>query len=314
MKKFLKTLIVVFIAVNLYSLIPVISFYLGKTPEGKVLNKDVVEKLKNNEGPYFSFIVTSDTGNGLFFNDASTLKVVSGINREKRFKKVPIDFVANVGDVTFRGSPSDYKNYIKIKNMIEFPVIDIIGNHDNDYEKNGNAARLFNEYCGDADFSFTDRNSYFIVLDDKDGNFSEFQFQRLENELKKSGSFTHKFIFMHKPPFNPYQQSWYRIETNPWSLRFMELCDKYRVDMVFSGHEYVCRAVKFGSTTYIVSGGGGTILMEASSEEAFLNYIFVKVNGSYIDYEIRKVNPPIWEYFSYYMWKDLVFFVKGWMN
>lgn len=94
----------------------------------------------------------------------------------------------------------------------------------------------------------------------------------------------------------------------------MKLCDKYKVDMVFSGHENVQRVVKFGSVTYVVSGGGGTLLTQSSSEGSFLNYVAVKVNYDYLDYEVRKVNPPIWEFFCYYMWKDLLYFVKSWMN
>jgi len=115
---------------------------------------------------------------------------------------------------------------------------------------------------------------------------------------------------MHKPPFNPYQQAWYRVETNPWSRRFLKLCDERGVKMVFSGHENVSRVVKFGSVTYMVCGGGGTLLIQPSSQGGFLNYISVKVNGDYIDYEIRKIFPPAWEFFFYYMWKDLIYFVR----
>ncbi|MBL7155704.1 MAG: metallophosphoesterase [Candidatus Omnitrophica bacterium] len=309
-KSVLKWLLVILIAVNLYSLIPIISFYLKRPPQAKMLNELVTEKLKANKDPYFSFIVVSDTGSGMFLNEAATLKMVRSINREDRFKKIPIDFVINVGDVTFRGRPSHYENYLKIKEMLKFPVIDAIGNHDDDFDGNEENGKLFEKYCGAREFSFTDRNSYFIVLDNKDGAFTEEQFRWLEGELKKAQTFKHTFIFMHKPPFNPIQQAWYRIETNPWSHRFLKLCDQYKVDMVFSGHENISRAVKFGSVTYLVCGGGGTLLIQPTSEGSFLNYIFVKVNRDYVDYEIRKVYPPAWEFFFYYMWKDLVYFIR----
>ncbi|MGB2705487.1 MAG: metallophosphoesterase [Candidatus Omnitrophota bacterium] len=314
MKKFLKILLIAFIAVNIYSFIPIASFYLKKAPAVTERNQNIVSKLKNNKDPYFSFIVMSDTGSGFFMNEASALKAVSRINTEDRFKKVPIDFVVNVGDVTFRGRESHFKNYLKIKEMVKFPVIDAIGNHDRGSGREEPGTELFEKYCGSPEFSFTDRNSFFLVLDNKDGDFKESQFKWLEGELEKAKSFKHTFIFMHKPPFNPYQQSWYRIETNPWSHRFLKLCDKYNVDMVFSGHENVARSVKFGSVTYVVSGGGGTLLIQPSSAGSFLNYIVVKVNRDYLDYEIRKVNPPIWEFFCYYMWRELVYFVQSWLN
>ncbi|UCD55524.1 MAG: metallophosphoesterase [Candidatus Omnitrophota bacterium] len=314
MKKFLKILFVIFIIVNLYSLIPIVSFYLEKPSAFITTNQQVGEKLGRNKEPYFSFIVMSDTGSGLFMNEAATLKIISKINREDRFKKIPIDFVANVGDITFRGEESHYKNYLKIKDKIKFPVINAIGNHDDDLDNGPRGLALFNKYFGVEEFSFVDRNSYFIVLDNKDGDFIEEQFTRLEDELIKAKNYKHVFIFMHKPPFNPYQQAWYRVETNPWSHRFLKLCDKYNVDIVFSGHENVSRIVKFGSVTYIVCGGGGSLLLQPTSAGGFLNYIFVKVNKDYIDYEIRKVSPPIWEFFAYYMWKDLIYFLQGLLN
>lgn len=313
--KILKILIIIFIAANLYSLIPIISFYLKRPPAVITTNQEIAENLKVNKDPYFSFIVLSDTGSGLFLNEASTLKLASRINREDRFKKIPIDFVVNVGDVTWRGKESHYKSYLKMKEMIKFPVIDAIGNHDDDFD-NGpkDASVLFNKYCGKKEFSFTDRNSYFIVLDDRDGDFKEGQFKWLEEELRKAQNYKHVFIFMHKPPFNPYQQAWYRIETNPWSHRFLKLCDRYHVDIVFSGHENISRVVQFSSVKYIVCGGGGTLLVLPAASGGFLNYVAVKVNKDFVDYEIRKVQPPIWEFFVYYMWKELVYFVTGLRN
>jgi len=309
-KSALKALLIIFTALILYSLSPLISFYLKKQPKDITKNSEIAETLKKNNDPYFSFIVTSDTGSGFFMNEASTLKIISTMNREDRFKKIPIDFVINVGDVTFRGKESHYKNYTKIENMIKWPVIEAIGNHDDDIDNGSEGMALFQKYCGKAEFSFTDRNSYFIVLDDKDGNFDEKQFGWLENELKKSKEYKHTFIFMHKPPFNPYQQAWYRVETNQWSHRFLKLCDNYNVDMVFSGHENVSRAVQFGSVTYIVSGGGGTLLIQPSAEGGFLNYVVVKLNRDYLDYEIRRIKPPLWEFFAFYLWKDLIYFLR----
>ena len=232
------------------------------------------------------------------------------MNREDRFKKIPIDFVINVGDVTFRGRESHYKNYAKIKNLIKYPVIMAIGNHDDDIDNGKEGQALFRKYCGEKEFSFIDRNSYFIVLDDQNGEFSESQFAWFENELKKAKSYSHIFVFMHKPPFNPYQQSWYRIETCPWSYRFMKLCEKYKVGMVFSGHEYAQREAEFGGVKYIITGGGGTLLIDPSWEGSVLNYLVIKVNHNYVDYEVRKIMPPTWEFFTYYMWKDLMFFVR----
>jgi len=307
----LKTIIAIFIAANIYSALPLISFYIKDSSQIKMRNEDVVERLKKNKDPYFSFIVFSDTGSGIFLQDAATLKVITKMNREDRFGKIPIDFALNVGDVTYRGKESHYKTYMKLKNRVKYPVIDAIGNHDDDYDNGEKGLALFRKFSGETEFSFVDRNAYFIVLDNKDGDFKEKQFAWLTGELEKGKAYKHIFIFMHKPPFNPCQQSWYRVETNPWSHEFLKLCDKYKVNIVFSGHESTCKEAQFGSVKYLVSGGGGTLLIQPSFEGGFLNYIVVKVNRDYVDYEVRRVFPPLWEFFTYYFWKDLVYFVQG---
>ena len=313
--KILLTIFILFVAVNVYSALPIASFYLKKGPKEPVVsNKDAIKPLASKERPYFSFIVISDTGSGIFFNEAATLKVISSINREDRFNKVPIDFVINVGDVTYRGKEAHYKNYMKIKSMIKFPVIDSVGNHDDDCDNGKRGIALFRKYCGREEFSFVDRNSYFIVLDNKGGDFTEAQFKWFENELNKGKNYAHTFVFLHKPPFNPVQKSWYRIETNPWSHRFLKLCERYRVDKVFSGHESAVKSARFGSVEYIVTGGGGTPMMQPSSEGGILNYIIVKVNNDYTDFEVRRVYPPAWEFFTFYMWRDLLYFLRNLMN
>jgi len=308
--KILSAAIIAFLALNLYSFMPIVGFYLSEMPAAFDRNQDIIERLKKNKEPYFSFIVISDTSSGLFLSEASTLKIISSMNREDRFHKVPIDFVVNVGDVTFRSRPSHYRNYVKIRERIKFPVITVIGNHDAETYKGIEGDELFKKYCGEKDFSFVDRNSYFIVLDDEEGDLAERQFEWLENEFKKAASYEHKFVFMHKPPFNPYQQSWYRIETCPWSYRFLKLCEQYKVTMVFSGHEYVQRTEDFGGVKYVVCGGGGTLLTAPSWEGSSLNYIVVKVNRDYVSSEVRKIMPPVWQYFTFYMWKDLIYFVR----
>ena len=314
--KIITILLSVFILINLYSALPVIFLYFQRVPKDNKINNDIVKELTKNKGDHFAFIVMSDTSSGLFPMESTTLKLVSRINKEDRFlDKVDIDFAINVGDVTFRGRNSHYKNYLKIKDKIKFPMLNVIGNHDDDIDDGKKGMALFNHYCGDEQYAFYNRNSYFIVLDNKSGNLSKEQFSWLEQHIVEGQKYTNTFIFLHKPPFNPYQQSWYRAEKNDWSRKFMKLCQKYQVTMVFSGHEYVARVAEFGGVKYAVSGGAGALLIEAPKENnSFNHYMVVKVNGDYIDYEFRRVNPPIWQYTFIYAWKDLYYFVRQSLN
>jgi 3',5'-cyclic AMP phosphodiesterase CpdA len=190
---------------------------------------------------------------------------------------------------------------------LKFPVISASGNHDYDH----GGQRLFEELLGKNEFAFGSYNSYFIILDDNEGNLSEAQLKWFEKELKKGSSYAHRFVFMHKAPINPYQQSWYRIDKSAWTKPFMKLCEDYRVDIVFSGHEHIFKENDFNGVKYITTGGGGMLPTIPSCDGGYIHYVSVNVNGPYASYEVRRVTPPVWLCLVYYVWKDLLYTMKG---
>jgi len=219
--KFLRFITAVILLLAALSAVPIVSFYISNTPLKADMNESVAKRLENLEGDRFAFIVIGDPESGLCLNEGSFLKVISNINREDRFKKVSLLSVFTTGDNVFRGKFYQYKIYKKFISLLKFPVISTPGNHDYD----GGGEKYFKEFLGKNEFAFGSYNSYFIILDNNEGDVSDAQFEWLEKELKKSSTRSHRFVFMHKPPFNPYQQSWYRIETTPWPRRFMKLCE-----------------------------------------------------------------------------------------
>ncbi len=307
-KAYINIAIIVISVGIIYSLVPTIMLYVKKIP-APYLNTQAAEKLNGNKGDGFEFIVLGDTHSGLIFNDSATLKLVRQMNIEDRFRKLPVDFVLNLGDVTFRGSKRDYATYNKIRSLIKWPVISAIGNHDDDDDKSGTT--YFEENVGEKEFSFIDRNCFFLVIDNSTGDLSEKQFEWLERELIASKPYAHRFVAAHKSPVSPYQQSWYRPELSPWSYRFMKLCEKYNVDIVFSGHEHLFSEKSFGGVKYIVSGGGGNLIHFPDPDGGYLHYLVVRVIGDYVDYEVRKISPPFWELLTYYLWKDAFYFIKS---
>lgn len=302
MSKWIKLLVFTVCALVVYSFLPLIPFWFMKgAPKGDN-NEASVEVVKNNTGDYFSFIVFGDNHSGLVFNDAAALKEIWSMNREDRFRKVPIDFVLNVGDVTLNGGRWQFEFYKKLQKLIKWPLISAIGNHD--------GKELFKEYCGKSEFSFVDRNSLFIVLDNSDGGITEAQFKWFEDELRKSKRYDHRFVIAHKPPFDPYQQDWYNADNIPWAYHFRKLCAQYNVDMVFSGHKHMYKHGVFDGVSYIVTGGGGMLIEIPEDDGGYLNYVRVMVNNDYVTYEVRKISPPLWSYLVYYFWKELVYKVR----
>ena len=299
----LKTISIIFILAILYSFLPLISFWFVPPAEKTNNNQANVARLKDNTGSFFSFIVFGDNHAGLFLNDASTIKEIWHMNREDRFRRIPIDFVLSAGDVSLDGKPAQFRAYKKIQTLIKYPLIAAIGNHD--------VKKLFKEDCGDKDFAFVNRNSYFIIIDDSEGVLTEKQFKWLEDKLKEGQHYDNIFIVMHKPPFDPYQQHWYNIDSTPWAYRFRKLCAAYKVKMVFSGHRHMFKHAKFDGVDYIVTGGGGMITEIPDSEGGFLHYVRVSVNHDYVTYEVRRVSPPLWEFLIYYVPKELVYWVRN---
>ena len=307
MKRFFTVLLIVIIILSVNSLGPVVMLYLKPCPE-LAKNEEIAADLAAKKGEFFGFIAFGDNHAGFIFDDSAAIKLIRNMNREDRFTKLPIDFVVNLGDVTFsKGREWDYCTYDKLRAMIKWPVISAMGNHD--AQKNG--MRIFKRRLGKHEFAFANRNSYFIVVDNKITDLTEEQFAWLEAELEKGLAYRHRFLFMHKPPVSLYQQSWYRPELSPWSYRLMALCEKYKVDMVMAGHEHMFQERVFKGVRYIISGGGGMLIQIPDWEGGFLHYVVVRVSGEHVDYEVRKVFPPLWEFFTYYMWKDLMYALKA---
>ncbi|MDP3790333.1 MAG: metallophosphoesterase [Candidatus Omnitrophota bacterium] len=306
MRYLIKIIIITILAALIYSILPIIPLYLQKDVVLPT-NDQIVQMLKANKGEVFSFIAFGDNHAGFIFDDSAFLKLIRRINRENRFKKLNIDFMVNLGDISFiKGTEWDYRLYNRLRAKIKWPVISLMGNHDD--EKGSD--RRFKKYLGKKELAFTDRNSYFIVLDNNITALSEEQCNWLEQELQKSTSYAHRFIFMHKQAMSLYQQSWFRPELGAWSYRFMKLCEKYKVDIVFAGHEHMFREAVYGGVRYVISGGAGMLTQIPESEGGYLHYLVVRVYGDYVDFEVRKVFPPLWEYFTYYMWKELFYSVK----
>ena len=301
--KIKKVVIVVIVSLFVYSFLPLIYFWFTKPASNDNNNEANVQRLKDNEGSYFSFIVFGDNHAGILFNDASTLKEIWHMNREDRYRKVPIDFVLSTGDVTLNGKRSHFKAFKRIQALIKYPFITAIGNHDN--------RDLFEEYCGEKEFSFVNRNSYFIVLDNERGKLYDYQFEWFEKELIAAQEYAHIFVTLHKPPFDPYQQEWYNMDNHPWAYKFRKMCAKYNVDIVFSGHKHMFKEEVFDGVTNIVTGGGGMLIEIPEDDGGYLHYVRVMVNNDYVTYEVRKVSPPLWMQATYYLCKESMYWFRN---
>ncbi|MCD6127139.1 MAG: metallophosphoesterase [Methanomicrobia archaeon] len=172
-------------------------------------------------------------------------------------------FVIGGGDFVIEGTPENFEEFLKVVSNLKAPLFYVCGNHDN--------SKYYEKYLGEKVYSFTYKNSIFIVLDNSRGFLEKKQLKFLNNQLKRD--FEHKFVFMHEPPFDPRMgESHCMID----SKEFMKIIKENNVDFVFCSHIHSYYKEKIGNTTFVISGGAGAPLVN----NGFYHYIVVNVGDN----------------------------------
>lgn len=213
----------------------------------------------------FSFVYLSDTQ----VKPNRVGKMLEAI--EKRHPETAFYMIG--GDLVDMG---DWRNLwddllVNVGNVFSHkPVAPAMGNHD--YGDRHIGAAIYNAYFSVADhmkksakavsnFSFRYGNAFFIVVNDLDISG---QTQWLENELKNAAAsdYAFKVIMFHVPVYNTKKGRNNSAAKKQW----VPLFDKYKVDLVLTGHDHSYmrskplqggKAVEIGEfgTTYIVATG-----------------------------------------------------------
>ena len=121
--------------------------------------------LKLHKKPYkpFSFVVLGDSRS----NPDKFKKIAELSNSLKP------DFVLHLGDIAIHGLSAEFDEVMPIFDMINAPLIAVIGNHD--VSKGKNAKANFIEYFGQCDFTFDIQNIRFILEDNSLGYLKKSQ-------------------------------------------------------------------------------------------------------------------------------------------
>ncbi|MFA5876465.1 MAG: metallophosphoesterase, partial [Candidatus Margulisiibacteriota bacterium] len=136
----------------------------------------------------FSFLVFGDNRDG----DEVYLELINKVNTEEN-----IAFVVHVGDFVALGKASEYKQYLKLEAGLKHKVYHVMGNHDAVY----GGWQRFNQYFGNAAYSFDYQNSHFIVVDNSfDRRLTAAQLDWLQKDLSATPA-KNIFVFLHRPLF-----------------------------------------------------------------------------------------------------------------
>jgi serine/threonine-protein phosphatase CPPED1 len=177
------------------------------------------------------------------------------------------------------------KEYLTPGNTAHFnrPVLFVIGNHELQGDPSG--SEIYQKIFGNPTYyNFTEKNSYFIVIDNANGEVDSKQVAWLEDQLNRSQKFKYRFVFMHVPLYSPNSgEEGAMITTGLVGADVLRtLFDANNVTMIFASHIHNYYTGTWGKTPFIISGGAG-----APPEEYYPpnhHYIIVNVTDNNVTY------------------------------
>ena len=234
----------------------------GGKPAG--WNAHELTTFSHNESNY-SFLVCGDSRNDMG-NLASMINVANKQNA--LFTVFDGDMRAKTNYLyAFKKiylQPSPYTHF----NM---PILFTIGNHEK-YTENltiDSAKATYHCIFGNASwYSWTEKNAYFIVLDNSNESLPIAEYDWLKDQLKKSTKYKYTFIFMHSPLGTPKDQlspqnKKHSMEVNDTNTTIgattlQKLLNSYpNITMLFASHIHNYYTAKWGTTPYIITGDSG---------------------------------------------------------
>jgi len=203
-------------------------------------------------------------------------------------------FAIHGGDFVAQSKEDRYRFFFRELAEVreKTPIFFVPGNHDVYDKSNKYSLENFHKYCGPDHYWFSRGDVAFVVLNDAQSTITKDQFHWLESTLREfKETFTHIFVFMHVPPFDPRENQNYSLPKRDRE-KFMALMEKYRVAYVCSGHIHCYFKEVINGVTYIVAPpAGGTPRCSPPS----YGYIRIKVNKKGIKDSVVTVENKWWQ-------------------
>lgn len=259
-------------------------------------DQQIQQKLSTLEkiGDKFSFIVIGDNRSG----DEVYRKIISMTMERKPA------FLINTGDmIATPGNEQEWAKFWEMSKPVTMPYFLTVGNHDAHPEVQG-SERMYKEQVdlpgNEIYYSFVAGNSLFVVLDSniagQEKKIAGDQLKWLQEILAKSDR-KHKFVFVHHPLYpdkhrgKHYGNSLDRYPADRDALQALFL--KYKVTMVFMGHEHFYTRKSVDGIPHVIAGGGGAPLYAAEEDGGFYHLIRVDIEGEKANAEVVDINGKV---------------------
>lgn len=262
-KRRLKLLLIMIVSF-MVALVGYKAFILLHESDYEALNAKFIDeiKLKLRGREAFSFAVVGNIRNSMWIFER---RIGPMMNRRG------VDFMVSAGNAVYDGAEGKYRLLYRGLKTVQLPYILTVG--PNEIEDFG--ADRFYRHFGPFFFSFHVDDSLFIFIDSTGHTSWEWQLPWLRAQLTAAQKYRYRFVFMSdaltNPPRAGLDGSYMALNKN-LRRRLRSLFSEYRVSAVFSAGYPTYSETVSGGVRYIVSGGGGGLLLDKKQP-----YQFVKV-------------------------------------
>jgi len=151
-------------------------------------------------------------------------------------------------------------------------------------------------------YSFNYGNAHIIALDSNVRYLAE-QLTWLEKDLAQAADkYQWIFVFFHHPPYSSSTHGSEFSTLTDW----INLFEKYKVDMVFNGHDHIYERSLSNNVQYIVTGSGGApqyaINQRPNPKQVYaeraLHFCKLSIDGSSLRFEMVRANGTIGDAFD----------------
>jgi len=260
-------------------------FDLARPPAKEWLIKNL-KKIKVKNPTHYSFAVFGDNKNShLIFP-----RLLKKVSRDHE-----ILFAMALGDLVFDGEMEKYRYFFsQVRKNLSIPLLTALGNH----ELRERGRGLYYELLGPFYYSFHIGDNYFIVIDDANKKGLDlWQWEWLEKELQQAAKYTHRFVFMHVPLFDP------RTSKKPFSSyhhclpakagqALLELFKKYKVTHIFASHIHAYYKGEWEGIPFTITGGAGGELVGKDPDHDFFHYLKVTISGDDVNIKVVPIPTP----------------------
>jgi hypothetical protein len=226
------------------------------------LNADHINQIESRlrDKDTFSFAVVGNVKNSMRIFEKRIAPLIKGTSA---------DFVISAGNAVYDGAEDKYRLLYRGFKKLDIPYVLAAGH--NEVEDFG--AGKFYRHFGPLFFSFHVKNAYFIFLDSTGETSWKWQLRWLQQELMMAGKYPYRFVVLgHSlfslPGVDP-DETKYVLEEN-LSRHLQSLFSQYRVTAVFSAGYPIYHEIVVQGARYIVSGGGGGLLLGRQEHYQFL--------------------------------------------